>query len=106
MKTRKLLVITSLALVALLVTAGVVFALGIDAVNQGIDSTAEGDFSTVSGGGNNNIPAEGDFATIGGGENNTAERNHDTVGGGSGNTANGFSVDSEILASLLLPGSE
>jgi hypothetical protein len=96
MKTRRFIVITSLVMVSLLITTGVVVALGVGAVNQGTDSTAEGDFSTVSGGRNNNIPETGDFATIGGGENNTAENTHDTIGGGGGNTARGSSIDFEF----------
>jgi hypothetical protein len=80
-------------MVSLLITTGVIVALGLGAVNQGTDSTAEGDFSTVSGGRNNSIPHTGDFANIGGGENNTAELNYDTVGGGLDNTANGFPID-------------
>jgi hypothetical protein len=55
MKTRKSVVITLLVLVSLFIATGVVFALGMGAVNQGTDSTAEGDFSTVSGGMDNNI---------------------------------------------------
>jgi hypothetical protein len=93
MKTRKSAIIASLVLVTLLITTGAIFAWGIDAVNQGTDSIVEGDFATIDGGKNNNIPADGDFAAIGGGENNTAQLNHDTVSGGSGNTANGFSSD-------------
>jgi hypothetical protein len=89
MKTRRLMVIASLVLVTLLITTGVVFAVGRGAVNQGRNSTAEGDFSTVSGGRDNNIPATGDFATIGGGQNNTADRAHSTVGGGLDNAASG-----------------
>jgi hypothetical protein len=49
-----MLIIASLVLVALLITTGVVVALGTGAVNQGTDSTTEGDFSTVSGARNNN----------------------------------------------------
>src|ERR671914_893249 len=50
MKTHRMLTITSVVLVALLITTGVALAQ-VGAVN----STAEGDFSTVSGGRNNNI---------------------------------------------------
>ena len=45
MTTRRSLIITLLVLVALLLTTGLVFAIG--EVNQGSDSTAEGDFSTT-----------------------------------------------------------
>jgi hypothetical protein len=64
MKSRRVMVIASLVLISLLITTGVVVALGVGAVNQGTNSTAEGDFSTVSGGRLNN--ASGDFSTIGG----------------------------------------
>jgi hypothetical protein len=87
MKMRRYAVIASLVVAAILITSGVVVALGVGAVNQGTDSTAEGDFSTVSGGRNNNIPDTADFATISGGENNTADGEYSTVGGGSGNIA-------------------
>src|SRR5918992_6005989 len=50
MKTHRMLTITSVVLVALLISTGVALAQ-VGAVN----STAEGDFSTVSGGRNNNI---------------------------------------------------
>jgi hypothetical protein len=76
-------IIASLVLVSLLITTGIAFALGMGAVNQGTDSTAEGDFSTVSGGKDNNT--DHDFATIGGGEANTASGDWSTVGGGNGN---------------------
>jgi hypothetical protein len=46
MKTHKILVITSLALVALLITTGVALAQG-STVDQAIDYVAEGDFSTI-----------------------------------------------------------
>ena len=45
MTTRRSLIITLLVLVALLLTTGLVFAIG--EVDQGSDSTAEGDFSTT-----------------------------------------------------------
>ena len=89
MKTRKSAVITFLVLVALLITTGVAFALGVGAVNQGTNSTAEGDSSTVSGGRDNNIPDSGDFTTISGGGSNTASGEISTIGGGLGNTASG-----------------
>jgi hypothetical protein len=50
MKTHRMLIMTSVVLVALLISTGVALAQ-VGAVN----STAEGDFSTVSGGRNNNI---------------------------------------------------
>jgi hypothetical protein len=68
MNTRRMLIIASLVLVALLITTGVVAALGTGAVNQGTDSTTEGDFSTVSGARNNNLPDSGDSTTAGGPE--------------------------------------
>jgi hypothetical protein len=98
-KTRKSVVVTALVLVTLIIATGVVFAQGMGAVNQGTDSTAEGDFSTISGGRNNNIPADGEFVTIGGGENNTAGGSHDTVGGGRDNTTSG------VIASTISGGS-
>jgi hypothetical protein len=64
MKTHKMLVITSLALVALLITTGVALAQG-STVDQAIDHVAEGDFSAVSEGKHNNILAMGDAATGG-----------------------------------------
>jgi hypothetical protein len=68
MNTHRVLIIASLILVALLITTGVVLALGTGAVNQGTDSTTEGDFSTVSGVSNNNPPDGGDSTTAGGTE--------------------------------------
>ena len=68
MNTHRMLIITSLILVALLITTGVVLALGTGAVNQGTDSTTEGDFSTVSEASNNNPPDGGDSTTAGGTE--------------------------------------
>jgi hypothetical protein len=50
MKTHQMLIITSVVLVALLVTTGVALAHA-----GAVYNTAEGDFSTVSGGRNNNI---------------------------------------------------
>jgi hypothetical protein len=91
METRRILVIASLVLVSLIITTGVILAQAIGAVNQGTNSTVEGDFSTVSGGSNNNIPADGDFATIGGGEDNTASGRFSTIGGGAANTASNLS---------------
>jgi hypothetical protein len=72
MKTHRMLIITSLLLVALLITTGVAL------VQVGaVSSATEGDLSSVSDGRNNNIPATGDSATIGGGETNTAFHNID-----------------------------
>jgi hypothetical protein len=109
MKTRKSVVITSLVLVALIIATGVIFAQGMGAVNQGTDSTAEGDFSTVSGGRFNNASGEfstvgggggdseetgntasGDFSTISGGFDNTASEIESTISGGAFNIASGF----------------
>jgi trimeric autotransporter adhesin len=92
MKKHRLPVITSLVLVALIIATGVVFAQDTGAVNQGTDSTAGGDFSTVSGGKNNNIPEGADFATIGGGRDNIASGEASTVGGGDNNQAQGTSA--------------
>jgi Peptidase family M23 len=63
MNTPRVVVITSLLLVALLITTGVMVAMGTGAVSQGTDSIAEGDFSTVSDGRNNNLPDSGDSTT-------------------------------------------
>jgi Chaperone of endosialidase len=110
-KTRKSVVITALVLVALIIATGVIFAQGTGAVNQGTNSTAEGNFSTVSGGRFNT--ARGEFSTIGGGGGNSEDagntalsefstisggRNNNigtegdlsTIGGGLGNDANAF----------------
>jgi hypothetical protein len=87
MKIRRLPVITSLVLVTLIIATGVVFAQGMGAVNQGTDSTAEGDFSTVSGGRFNT--ASNNDSTIGGGAANTASGTRSTVPGGQFNTAQG-----------------
>jgi hypothetical protein len=79
------MVIASLVLASLLITTGVVFALGMGAVNQGTNSTAEGDFSTVGGGRFNNASG-GDFAEF---DSNTASGFESTVGGGFRNKAIG-----------------
>ena len=67
MTKRKLVLIISLAMVALLITSGVVFAgvKGFHAtIGRGQDNTAAGDFGTVGGGRGN--AASGEDSTIGG----------------------------------------
>jgi murein DD-endopeptidase MepM/ murein hydrolase activator NlpD len=68
MNTHRVLIITSLILVALIITTGVVLALDTGAANQGTDNTAEGDYSTVIGASNNNPPDSGNSTTVGGTE--------------------------------------
>ena len=61
-KKRKLIVIATLAIVALSITTGTVFALGTFAfVGGGENNTADGDFATVGAGDSNN--ASGDYAS-------------------------------------------
>ena len=68
-KKRKLIVIATLAIVALSITTGTVFALGTFAfVGGGENNTADGDFATVGAGDSNN--ASGDYASILGGRPN------------------------------------
>ena len=78
MKTHKILVITSLALVALLITTGVALAQG-STVDQAIDYVAEGDFSTINESMHNNILAMGDAATGGREQNPVSGINSTTV---------------------------
>jgi hypothetical protein len=75
MKTHRMLVITSLVLVALLITTGVAFAQG-SSVDQAIDHIVEGDFST-----NNNVLTMGDAAT-GGREKNPISGINSTIADG------------------------
>jgi hypothetical protein len=70
--THRMLVTTSLVLVALLITTGVALVQVV-----AVSSATEGDLSSVSDGRNNNIPATSDSATIGGRETNTAFHNID-----------------------------
>jgi hypothetical protein len=60
---------------------------GLYGVNQGLDNTASGTYSTVSGGQDN--VADNTHATVSGGWDNNAGGFSSTVGGGSGNTASG-----------------
>ena len=85
-KKRKLIVIATLAIVALSITTGTVFALGTFAfVGGGENNTADGDFATVGAGDSNN--ASGDYASILGGRSNRATKRDATVGGGRNNRA-------------------
>jgi hypothetical protein len=92
MERRGSLVITSLVLVALTITTGMVLAD--DGPNgqhdDGTNSTLAGNFSTVSGGLDN--AATADVATVGGGQNNTASGVQSTVSGGIANTASGLAA--------------
>ena len=85
MKIRRLLVMTSVVVVAMIITTGLVFALGTGA--------------TIGGGEGNS--AEGDFATVGGGENNAADGAHSTVGGGAENTASGHTHSEKPRRSMI-----
>lgn len=90
-KKRRLIAIATLAIVALLITTGAVFALGNFAtVGGGENNTAEGDWATVSGGKSNK--ADGNFGTVSGGRGNTASKKYSTVGGGKSNAATGTSA--------------
>jgi hypothetical protein len=105
MKTHRLPVITSLALVALLFAIGVVSG---DDLAQGrhddvTNSTVAGNFSTVSGGEQNT--ANGDYSTVGGGQNNRAIGQFITIGGGTGNeVSHGLlrSVEAQATTSVAL----
>jgi hypothetical protein len=88
MKTHRMLLITSLVLIALLITTGVALTQ-VDAVNQG----------PVNEGRNNNIPATGDPITIGGGSENTDSGSPDTVVKVAGERSPDIDLDSSVTTS-------
>jgi hypothetical protein len=101
MKHRRWLATGLLMVAALLITAGVAYAAGVGAVNNGTDSSADGDYSTVGGGRTNH--ATGDFSVVAGGGcspnetyelcldgvSNVASGEASFVGGGEDNVASG-----------------